>query len=63
MVKAFGSSRPRCAYLFAKRRGNWMKLLVLWPWHLGLDRVRTALEPGHRHYEVLERVKGIEPSS
>ncbi|MEQ5803380.1 IS66 family insertion sequence element accessory protein TnpB [Halomonas sp. H10-9-1] len=28
VVKVFGSTRPHCAYLFANRRGNRMKVLV-----------------------------------
>ncbi|MBB3190935.1 IS66 family insertion sequence element accessory protein TnpB [Halomonas cerina] len=28
VVKVFGAARPHCAYLFANRRGNRMKVLV-----------------------------------
>lgn len=28
VVKVFGMARPHCAYLFANRRGNRMKVLV-----------------------------------
>lgn len=39
VVQVFGSARPHCAYLFANKRGNRMKVLI----HDGLESIGSVL--------------------
>lgn len=58
VVKVFGAARPHCAYLFASRRGNRMKVLV----HngLGIWLCARRLNQGKFHWASYRHGDSVE---